>query len=99
MKKILPTLVSALLLGSAANSLDQPKWLSLFNGDDLTDWTVRGKATWSVQDDDGRYEIRRSADLTNGWPLVTVTNTSGTMQVQDAAATNSKAIYRAVGLH
>lgn len=26
------------------------KWVSLFNGKDLTGWFVRGKATWSVQD-------------------------------------------------
>lgn len=26
------------------------KWISLFNGKDLTGWFVRGKATWSVQD-------------------------------------------------
>lgn len=28
----------------------QSPWISLFNGKDLTGWTVRGKATWSVQD-------------------------------------------------
>ena len=28
----------------------EAKWISLFNGKDLSGWTVRGKATWSVQD-------------------------------------------------
>lgn len=27
----------------------KPKWISLFNGKDLTGWTPRGKATWSVK--------------------------------------------------
>jgi hypothetical protein len=39
------TLASTVSGGEAA-----PKWISLFNGKDLTGWTVRGKATWSVQD-------------------------------------------------
>ena len=46
----------------------------------------------------GRYEIQRSVDLTNWPPIAIVTNTGGTIQIQDAAATNSKAAYRAVGL-
>lgn len=28
----------------------KPKWISLFNGKDVTGWTVRGDATWSVAD-------------------------------------------------
>jgi len=28
----------------------ESKWVSLFNGKDLAGWTVRGKATWSVQE-------------------------------------------------
>ncbi len=29
---------------------DEPKWISLFNGKDLTGWTPHGKAKWSVED-------------------------------------------------
>ena len=29
---------------------EKTEWISLFNGKDLSGWTVRGKATWSVQD-------------------------------------------------
>ena len=50
MKKLLPLLLGALLLGCAANSAEKTKWTSLFNGKDLSGWTVRGKATWSVQE-------------------------------------------------
>lgn len=50
MKTILPLLIGTLLLGCASNRQDNSKWTSLFNGKDLTGWTVRGKATWSVQD-------------------------------------------------
>jgi len=50
MKPILPLLAGALLLGCAANGQHEARWVSLFNGKDLTGWTVRGKATWSVQD-------------------------------------------------
>jgi hypothetical protein len=27
-----------------------PKWISLFNGKDLSGWFIHGKAKWSVQD-------------------------------------------------
>ena len=33
---------------SSCNS--RPQWTSLFNGKDLTGWTPRGKATWTVKD-------------------------------------------------
>jgi len=33
------------------NTVDaKTKWISLFNGEDLTGWFIRGKAEWSVQD-------------------------------------------------
>jgi hypothetical protein len=50
MKRTIAILVSALLIGCASNGAEKSKWVSLFNGKDLTGWTVRGKATWSVQD-------------------------------------------------
>ncbi len=50
MKRILPFLLTTLLLGCATHREAKPKWISLFNGKDLTGWTVHGKATWSVQD-------------------------------------------------
>jgi hypothetical protein len=42
--------LSATLIACAADTGPTGKWISLFNGKDLTGWTVRGKATWSVQD-------------------------------------------------
>jgi len=50
MKRILTLLVGALLFGCVSKSVEEAKWVSLFNGKDLTGWTVRGKATWSVED-------------------------------------------------
>jgi len=50
MKRTLAILVSALLVGCASLGAAESKWISLFNGKDLTGWTPRGKATWSVED-------------------------------------------------
>lgn len=38
-----------MLIGCATHREAKSKWISLFNGKDLSGWTVRGKATWSVQ--------------------------------------------------
>ena len=44
-------IIFILLLASPAGILDaKPKWVSLFNGKDLSGWFVRGEAEWSVQD-------------------------------------------------
>lgn len=37
----------SLFLGSCSSEAD---WVSIFNGEDIDDWTVRGKATWTVKD-------------------------------------------------
>lgn len=37
------------MAGYACVNAAESKWISLFNGKDLTGWTVRGKATWSVE--------------------------------------------------
>jgi hypothetical protein len=49
MKKTLTSLIGLLIVGFASNCAAESKWISLFNGKDLTGWTVRGKASWSVQ--------------------------------------------------
>ena len=49
MKRTLIVLTGAMMIGCATGGGGKPKWVSLFNGKDLTGWTVRGKATWSVQ--------------------------------------------------
>ena len=49
-KRTIAVLVSAVMFGCASGSGAEAKWISLFNGKDLSGWTVRGKATWSVQD-------------------------------------------------
>ncbi len=42
---------AALALALSASSAEvKSKWVSLFNGKDLTGWTAHGKAAWSVQD-------------------------------------------------
>ena len=50
MKRTLAILVSAMMVGCASNRGVESKWISLFNGKDLSGWTPRGKAAWSVQD-------------------------------------------------
>jgi hypothetical protein len=50
MKITLAILVGVLIVGCASSCGAEAKWISLFNGKDLSGWTVRGKATWSVQD-------------------------------------------------
>ena len=50
MKTTLAILVSVLAAGYSSGSEAGSKWISLFNGKDLSGWTARGKATWSVQD-------------------------------------------------
>ncbi len=48
--KLLPIAMATLLAVWAQGGEPKTNWISLFNGKDLTGWTVRGKATWSVQD-------------------------------------------------
>jgi hypothetical protein len=50
MRKVLAILTGATLALSASSAEVKSPWVSLFNGEDLTGWTVRGKATWSVQE-------------------------------------------------
>lgn len=49
MKKIIFLIVVFVTI-SAGLVEAKSKWISLFNGKDLTGWTVHGKATWLVQD-------------------------------------------------
>jgi hypothetical protein len=49
MKTTPALLILGLLLGCASANGGEPKWISLFNGKDLTGWTARGKASWSVR--------------------------------------------------
>ncbi|HWS00851.1 MAG TPA: DUF1080 domain-containing protein [Prolixibacteraceae bacterium] len=48
MKSKLTLIVIVCMLLFSGNA-EAEKWKSLFNGKDLTGWTVRGKATWSVE--------------------------------------------------
>jgi hypothetical protein len=50
MKKQSLIILILVLIGLAETSQAKSKWISLFNGKDLTGWTVHGKASWSVQD-------------------------------------------------
>ena len=50
MKRTLALWAVVMGIGFAANGEDQPKWISLFNGTDLSGWTAHGKAKWSVED-------------------------------------------------
>jgi len=49
MKKALALFTCAVLAISRSSGEGKSNWISLFNGKDLTGWTVHGKATWSVQ--------------------------------------------------
>jgi len=49
-KRNLSILLGLAIIGCGWNSSAESDWISLFNGKDLTGWTPRGKATWSVQD-------------------------------------------------
>ena len=50
MKQALKLLFVLAMVGFAVTVNARPKWISLFNGKDLSGWFVRGEATWSVQD-------------------------------------------------
>ena len=50
MNRIFVLLACILMAGCAPKHSQESKWISLFNGKDLSGWTARGKATWSVQD-------------------------------------------------
>ena len=50
MKKLSIMIVILIFAGLFSTTQAKSKWVSLFNGKDLTGWTVHGKATWSVQD-------------------------------------------------
>ncbi len=49
MKSALAICLVSALTAAATTAEPAAKWISLYNGKDLTGWTVRGKATWSVQ--------------------------------------------------
>lgn len=42
-------IAAVLLVCLSAQSADSEKWIPLFNGKDLSGWTVHGKAKWSVE--------------------------------------------------
>jgi hypothetical protein len=44
---LIAAVMFSMLLGSCSS---EQKWESLFNGKDINNWTVRGKATWTVKD-------------------------------------------------
>lgn len=50
MRPLLALLALSLFAGCGTPRQSDPGWISLFNGRDLTGWSSRGKATWSVQD-------------------------------------------------
>ena len=49
-KTSLAALACAALVLNVAGAEVESKWVSLFNGKDLTGWTAHGNAKWSVQD-------------------------------------------------
>ena len=44
------TLIVIVFMFLFAGNAEAKKWISLFNGKDLSGWTVHGKAAWSVKD-------------------------------------------------
>ncbi|GAB2774565.1 hypothetical protein GCM10027275_17010 [Rhabdobacter roseus] len=62
MKCTLKNLLLLCVLVSFGSWTAKPKWISLFNGKDLTGWTSRGDARWSVRNgvlvgEDGRGHL------------------------------------------
>jgi Domain of Unknown Function (DUF1080) len=49
MKKITTLFIVLIITGFTVICEAQDKWISLFNGKDLTGWFIHGKAQWSVQ--------------------------------------------------
>jgi hypothetical protein len=91
MKKILAVLTVAILIGFAANGEDGPPWISLFNGKDLTGWTSRGKAKWSVEDGvlvgvDGMGHLYSDAVCTDF-------EAKGTFRITDQGAKSNSGFY------
>jgi hypothetical protein len=69
MKKISVLIITILFCLSGLVEA-KTKWISLFNGKDLSGWYVRGKATWSVKDgilvgEGGMGHIYTDASCTN----------------------------------
>ncbi len=50
MKKIFALLMMVMIAGVAVKCDSEPEWESLFNGENLDGWFVRGEAEWWVQD-------------------------------------------------
>jgi hypothetical protein len=50
MKNLYKLLAILIIAGFTSSASAKPKWVSLFNGKDLTGWFAHGKATWSVKD-------------------------------------------------
>jgi hypothetical protein len=48
-RTILALAAGLMFVLSTAGAQPESRWVALFNGKDLKGWTVRGKATWSVQ--------------------------------------------------
>lgn len=70
MKKISVILFTVCLMMVSGTSQAKSKWISLFNGKDLSGWFVRGNAKWYVQDgvltgDDGMGHIYTDATATD----------------------------------
>lgn len=66
MRKIILLLTIASLIATTSTVNAKSKWISLFNGKDLSGWFVRGDAKWYVQDgiltgDDGMGHIYTDA--------------------------------------
>lgn len=50
MKKNLALITMVVFAFVLCSCNTEPKWESIFNGDDLEGWTIRGKAEWKVND-------------------------------------------------
>jgi hypothetical protein len=50
MKKLVQAVIVIALITFTGQIDAKSKWISLFNGKDLTGWVVHGKATWTVVD-------------------------------------------------
>ncbi|MDP4283290.1 MAG: DUF1080 domain-containing protein [Bacteroidota bacterium] len=91
MKKISIVTFALVLTGLISTCQDKSKWISLFNGKDLSGWTVHGKATWSVQNgvlvgEGGMGHIYTDASCTDF-------ELKGTFRISDQGAKSNSGFY------
>jgi len=86
---------SALLITFACLSFfsfeNKDNWKSLFNGEDLKDWTIRGKATWKVEN--GVMIGQGANGHIYASPELTDLEVKGTFRISDQGGGSNSGLY------